>query len=589
MLWRAYIIACKDKGAIRVWTQKEIQEQLQMINGKESPSLVIINATYLHSIFKKWCTGNIWVHNDRIVYVGEEMPEMTEGTEIVDAAGKKIVPGYIEPHIHPFQLYNPLTFAQYAGALGTTTFISDNLPFFMGHDKETSFSLLDQLKKQPFHYYWWARMDSQTVLKDEAEQFNPQEVMPWLQREDVLLAGELTAWPRLLGGDPNLFAMVQAAKESNKKIEGHLPGASEKTLARMKLLGVDGDHEAMTIEEVENRLLHGYAVTLRHSSIRPDLPHLLKEIVERKLDVFDHIMMTMDGSPPAFHQDGVIDKCIQVALDAGVPAIDAYLMASYNVARYYDMADVHGVIATGRYATLNILKDEQNPAPTDVLSKGVWLKKDGQVQDAFEPIDWSVLGKFTPTFELYESDFTFDHAFGIEMVNDVITKPYEIMMDTTVEVLSHDHDESFMMLVNREGEWRVNTLIKGFASKVEGFATSYSNTGDMILIGKDKKAMHQAYEELKKIGGGIVLIEDSQAIVTLPLPIAGGLSAEAIEPLIEQEVALKEALKERGYHHTDAIHTFLFLQLTHLPYVRMTPLGIYDVMKNKILVPVTER
>ena len=40
----------------------------------------------------------------------------------------------------------------------------------------------------------------------------------------------------------------------------------------MKLFGIDGDHEAMTIEEVENRLLHGYAVTFRHSSIRPDLP-----------------------------------------------------------------------------------------------------------------------------------------------------------------------------------------------------------------------------------------------------------------------------------------------------------------------------
>ena len=61
------------------------------------------------------------------------------------------------------------------------------------------------------------------------------------------------------------------------------PGASERTLARMRLLGTDGDHEAMTIEEVEARLLHGYAVTLRHSSIRPDLPHLLKEIVEKEL------------------------------------------------------------------------------------------------------------------------------------------------------------------------------------------------------------------------------------------------------------------------------------------------------------------
>ena len=96
------------------------------------------------------------------------------------------------------------------------------------------------------------------------------------------MGGELTGWPRLMAGDPNMVASVNAAKSAGKKIEGHYPGASERTLTRMKLLGTDGDHEAMTIEEVESRLLHGYAVTLRHSSIRPDLPHLLKEIVESR-------------------------------------------------------------------------------------------------------------------------------------------------------------------------------------------------------------------------------------------------------------------------------------------------------------------
>ncbi|PJO45273.1 adenosine deaminase, partial [Lysinibacillus xylanilyticus] len=63
----------------------------------------------------------------------------------------------------------------------------------------------------------------------------------------------------------------------------------------MKLLGADGDHEAMTVEEVERRIMQGYAVTLRHSSIRPDLPDLLKGIVEKELPIFDHLMMTTDG------------------------------------------------------------------------------------------------------------------------------------------------------------------------------------------------------------------------------------------------------------------------------------------------------
>ena len=40
------------------------------------------------------------------------------------------------------------------------------------------------------------------------------------------------------------------------------------------------------------------------------------------------------------------------------------------------------------------------------------------------------------------------------------------------------------MLVDRNGKWRINTMIKGFATHVKGFASSYSNTGDIILIGK---------------------------------------------------------------------------------------------------------
>ena len=572
-----------------MWEQSEINEQLHIINGEKAPDLLITNATYLHSINKKWMTGNIWIAGDRIVYAGKEMPALTDGTEITDASGKKIVPGYIEPHVHPFQLYNPRTFADYASQLGTTTFISDNLILFMSLENNTAFSLLDELSTLPFSFYWWSRFDSQTKLQNESELFNLESIKQWHERPDVLLGGELTSWPRLMAGDPELFAAVSAAKIAGKKIEGHYPGASERTLARMKLLGTDGDHEAMTIEEVESRLLHGYAVTLRHSSIRPDLPHLLKEIVDHKLDVFDHIMMTTDGSTPSFHVDGVMDKCIRVALEAGVSPIDAYLMSSYNVARYYNMTDLHGLIATGRYATLNFLAEVDNPVPTDVLSKGVWLKREGKSSAPLPPIDWTVIEPFSPDFKLNEEDFKFTASIGIEMVNDVITKPYNVTIDTKFNELPANQNESYLMLIDKNGKWRMNTFIKGFDTNVQGFATSYSNTGDIILVGKNKTEMLNAFNEIKRIGGGMVVTENGETVATLPLPIGGGLSDEPMETLIVQELNLKAALKERGYKFADAVYTFLFLQSTHLPYIRITQLGLYDVMKNKVLVPATER
>lgn len=459
----------------------------------------------------------------------------------------------------------------------------------MSLDQKQAFTLLDQLKQLPFSFYWWARMDSQTNLQNEAEVFAPEKVAEWLKRDDVLMGGELTGWPRLLKGDPIMTASLQKAKQLGKKVEGHFPGASERTLARMRLLGVNGDHESMTAEEVEERLLQGYAVTLRESSIRPDLKPLLQGILEKRLNVFDHLMMTTDGSPPLFHEDGVMDKCIRIALEVGVDPIDAYQMASYNIARYYDIDELHSVIAPGRFATLNFLSDIMEPNPTDVLSKGVWLKRDGQACGEFNKADWSIFTEFAPDFDLALEDVTATESLGIDMLNDVITKPYETTVDLSADRLDGDHDESFLALIDRNGEWRVTTVIKGFASSVQGLASSYSNTGDLILIGKDKNEMLRAFRHLKKIGGGIVLAENGEVISQLPLTIGGSLSDKPIEELSELERVFKNALRARGYDKGDAIYSLLFLQSTHLPYVRITQLGVADVMRNKVLISKTER
>ena len=568
-----------------LWKNKEIRNQLKIITKELAPDLVLTNAYYLHGIFRKWMTGNIWIKDDRIVYAGQQMPKIDEETEVADMTGKFIVPGYIEPHVHPFQLYNPHSFADYSAQRGTTAFLSDNLTFFLSMDNEKAFSILDQLNELPFSFYWWTRFDSQTELLNEDQLFTSRAVGEWLERPDVLLGGELTGWPKLMDGDDQMLYWIQKAKISLKKIEGHFPGASEKTLARMRLLGADGDHEAMTVDEVEMRLLHGYGVTLRYSSIRPDLPHLLKGIVERDLNVFDKLMMTTDGSTPAFHLDGVMDLCIQIALDAGVPPIDAYMMASYNVARYYNVTSLHGLIATGRYANLNILDSIDNPVPSGVISKGVWLKKNGEKVHSLPPIDWSAMEDLKLDFELTEDDFQFSMPFGIEMVNDVITKPYSVSIDTQGGNLSSDHDESFLMLIDKHGKWRVNTLIKGFAAGLSGFASSYSSTGDIILIGKNCNDMWLAFDKLKEMNGGIVIAENGKVAFTLALPLGGKLSDLPMEQLILQEQALKAALKERGYQHGDAVYTLLFLQATHLPYVRITQRGIYDVKNKKVLFP----
>ncbi len=394
------------------WKGSELREQAAVIEGKQSPTKVLVNATYLHSYFREWVKGNIWINGDRIVYAGERLPDRVDGAcEVVDCRGYVLVPGYIEPHVHPFQLYNPRSFARYAAARGTTTLVNDNLFFLLHLNDDEALLFLQQKNTLPTSMYWWCRFDGQTELEREDEQLSNVRIKRWLDQETVLQGGELTSWPRLVSGDDIVLYWMQEAKRRRRKIEGHFPGASEKTLVKMALFGVDGDHEAMTGKEVRTRLWHGYTVTLRHSSIRPDLP----------------------------------------------------------------------------------------------------------------------------------------------------------------------------VLLDRYGLWLVNTMLKGFSSALGGLASSYSNTGDLVLIGKHKEDMLLAFRRMKEIGGGLVLAENGEIVFELPL--GGMMSALEMESLIDKEKEFIRLLRERGYRFEDPVYSLFFLQSTHLPYVRITQRGIYDVMHKTVLFP----
>ncbi|PTY77316.1 adenosine deaminase [Heyndrickxia sporothermodurans] len=573
------------------WKNKQIRDHVAVVSGKKSPTLLLKNARYLHSMFRKWMNGHIWIYEDRIVYTGDELPENTTNCEVIDCSGLTLVPGYIEPHVHPFQLYNPQSFARYASQSGTTTIINDNLVLALQLGKKKAFSLIRELRHSPVTMYWWSRFDSQTELREEETIFSHGEVKSWLEHDAVLQGGELTGWPKLLDGDDLILHWMQEAKRMRKKIEGHFPGASEKTLAKMMLFGADCDHEAMTGEEVYKRLMQGYMVSLRHSSIRPDLPVLLEDMKRLGIDQYESMFFNTDGSTPAFYENGIIDRLIRMAIEHGVPVIDAYHMASFNVAKYYNIEHLHGLIATGRVASINFLEDEHNPTPISVLSKGKWLKKDGTAIIEDKDIVWEEYG-FAPLqfdWELDHDDLQFSMPFGIEMINDVITKPYSVTFDIATDELTTDHDESFLILIGRDGSWRINTMVKGFSNSLMGFASSFSSTGDIILIGKNKNDMVCAFNRMKELGGGIVMTEKGKVIHEIPLNLSGFMSNKPMDILIKEEKRLKELLIERGYPHNDPIYSLLFFSATHLPYIRITQRGIFDVMNKTVLFPTIMR
>src|SRR5699024_6104179 len=147
-------------------------------------------------------------------------------------------------------------------------------------------------------------------------------------------------------------------------------------------------------------------------------------------------------------------------------------------------------------------------------------------------------------------------------------------IDITTSTLPEDTSEAFLLLLDKYGKWRVNSVLHGFTDKLGGLCSSYSTTNDIIVIGKKKVDMKLAFDRMKEIGGGIVLAHDGEIIFELPLTIEGVMSEASMKDIITAEKQLVKILKEAGFRYDDPIYTLMFLSSTHLPYIRITPEGI---------------
>ena len=97
--------------------------------------------------------------------------------------------------------------------------------------------------------------------------------------------------------------------------------------------------------------------------------------------------------------------------------------------------------------------------------------------------------------------------------------------------------------------------------------------------------MIHAFNRMKEQGGGIVVMENAEIVCELPLQLSGIMSDASVEELMIQEKRLFEELAARGYSFSDPMYSLLFFSSTHLPYIRVTQQGIYDVMNKTVLFP----
>ncbi|HEX6024700.1 MAG TPA: adenine deaminase C-terminal domain-containing protein [Solirubrobacter sp.] len=506
-----------------------------------------------------WIEANVEFEDGRITYVGPREPS----GDVIDVSGKVIVPGYIEPHAHPWCVYGPSSLLEVAVPDGTTTIVYDNLFFYLSHGVDGLRRIVDAMGDAPAHVYWVARLAPQTAC----DAFPVDVVASMLSWPEVVASGEITNWSAVARGE--FAGGIAAAKAARKRVEGHNAGASYNRLAELSAAGLSSDHEAITGEEALNRLRLGMWTMLRNSSLRPDLEPMLRELAP-VVDASRRLMLTTDGAAPSFYaRNGMIGGALRVATDIGVEPMRALQMATIDPATFLWLDEELGGIAPGRRATFNVLSGIGEWRPERVFVDGREVARDGRLTVPTPLIDWP---QGPPLVAPPPEAFA-----PLEGVVPVAR--YE----SAVINRRHDSDvhQTQAALVARDGSWITKGVVESLLPGATGFATTATTSLELLVLGTDPAAMTRAAAKVVEMGGGFAFDGGWSAPLEIDGLIADGDYARALQ--VERE--LTEAMQAAGYPFHDPLYSLLFASGDFLPELRLTPAGVLDVKSRTVLAP----
>jgi len=559
--------------------------------GQEPADLFVRGGIVVNVYSGELARTNVAVLGDRIAYAGPSEEAVGPETEVVDAEGYYVAPGWIEPHSHTYLYYNPESLAEAILPGGTTTVVSDDLVFSLFGGSETSRAVMDESARLPVRFLWYARPEpASPIERGEEDYFDHERLEEVLDHPLVAGVGEAPAWARFLQDEeaPLSAAIVEAARRG-LIVDGHTTGARDDKLAALVAAGLRSCHEAVTVDEALERLRLGLWTPLRHSSLRPDLPELLRLLTEEDVDT-RRVCFTADGpAPDVISEHGYLDNLLRMAVEAGVPPVEAIQMATINPATYLHLDDHLGGVAPGRLADLVLLPDLSSFRPQLVIVGGKVLAREGELAELTPCIDWSSFG-LQPKFRqgswiedpaLYDIRADEDLPV-IEFVSDVITSSEEPPSELFSE---GELPEGYLRAVHltRDGRWVTRALVSNFASDLDGFATTATSSTHILAFGRDPEAMAVAASRVRTLGGGMAAAGGGRILWEAALPIAGQMSPGPFKEARDIARGLKEYLQSAGYPFSDPLYSLLFLTADFLPGPRLTWSGVLDTRSHRII------
>lgn len=545
--------------------------------GESKADLVIKNAGIFNVFTGEIETGDLAVTDGYITGIGSY-----SGNTEIDGSGKVIVPGFIDGHIHlESTTVTPLQFCKAVLPHGTTAVITDPHEIANVCGKDGIDYILNSTMNLPLDVFVVVPSCVPATAFDETGYtISSEDVAKYLENDRVLGLAELMNYPGVIFRDSEVLSKVKAAKDASKLIDGHAPGLTGNELNAYIASGVYSDHECTRIDEAIEKLKRGQWIMVREGTASRNLSSLI-EICD---EPYCHraLFVTDDKHPGDLARDGEIDHIIRKAISLGANPASVYQMATINAATYFNLAG-RGALCPGYMADFVVLSDFETCRIESVYKNGLKVTDN---EDIFN-IPSTVPSSISDTI----------HCNDVTPEDFNIDGPAKVIGVIPGELLTTDEGESDCIDISRDilklavVERHHNTghigkaYVTGYGLKSGAIATSIAHDShNIICVGTNDEDMASAVMELKKIKGGMVVIDDGKVIEELSLPIGGLMCDLPVEETQDRLDALKNAARNQGVHEgIDPFMTLSFASLPVIPDIKLTTLGVFDVLKFSLV------
>ena len=546
---------------------------------------------------------DVAVIGGRVAFVGPDASHtIGASTNVIDAAGRFLVPGLLDGHMHVE-----------SGMLTVTEFVRAVLPhgttgmFIDPHEIANVFGLrgvrlmVDEACLQPVHVFVQmpSCVPSAPGFETPGASLGPAEVAEAMTWPGIIGLGEMMNFPGVYNGDDKVHAEMAVTRQSGKVIGGHYASPDLGLPFHGYVAGgPSDDHEGTRVEDAVARARQGMRVMMRYGSAWQDVAAQVKAVTELGLDPHHFILCTDDAHSATLVNEGHIDRVIRHAISQGLSPLLAIQMATINTAEYFGVSREIGMIAPGRYADILLVKDLDRFNIDVVITSGKVAVQNGRfmvkLPSASYP-EWVMHSIHLPR-PVKAADFTLAvpaaparpevtaNVIGI-IENQAPNRHLRLQVPVVNGQVKADMERDIVKLAMVERHQSTGNIKLGL---VQGFGfnqpcavatTVAHDSHHMIVAGTDDDDMAKAVNALAECGGGQVVVCKGEVIGKVELPIAGLMSDQRAEKVAKKAATVLAGFKACGCQINNPNMTLSLLGLVVIPELRISDLGLVDVSR----------